>query len=134
MAAREDQAQPVVGDPVVVRFLRLGRRHLEPLRQHAERRVEAGAATQAVDRLEPARRDQPGARLVRHAVARPAFQRGRERVVHRLLGEVEVAEQADQGGEDAARVGAVEGVYHLAQPVGRVLAHQGSAATAGRTP
>src|SRR2546422_2721136 len=33
----------------------------------------------------------------------------------RSLGELEVAEQADQGGEDAARVGAVDGVHHLSQ-------------------
>ena len=33
-----------------------------------------------------------------------------EGVVQRLLGEVEVAEQADQRGEDAARLGAVDGV------------------------
>ena len=44
--------------------------------------------------------------------------RGRERVVKRLLGEVEVAEQANQRGEDAARVGAVDSVYRLAGSLG----------------
>ena len=63
-----------------------------------------------VDRLEAAGRDEPGARIGGHAVARPLLERGGEGVVQRLLGEVEVAEQADQGGEDAARVGAVDRV------------------------
>ena len=63
-----------------------------------------------VDRLEAAGRDEPRARIVGHAVARPLLDRRREGVVQRLLGEVEVAEQADQRGEDAARLGAVDGV------------------------
>ena len=46
--------------------------------------------------------------LAGHAVARPLLERGRERVVQRLLGEVEVAEQADQRGEHAARLGAID--------------------------
>ena len=44
-----------------------------------------------------------------------------EGVVQRLLGEVEVAEQAEQGGEDAARVGAVDVVHQLERLVGRGL-------------
>jgi hypothetical protein len=35
-------------------------------------------------------------------VARPALGGDRERLLRGLLGEVEVAEEADQGGEDAA--------------------------------
>ena len=35
-------------------------------------------------------------RVRRHAVARPALERDRERVLHRVLGEVEVAEDADE--------------------------------------
>ena len=56
---------------------------------------------------------------------RSNFQLGRrsKRVVQRLLGEVKVAEQPDQGGEDAARLGAIDGVHHLAHSFGRVVAH-----------
>jgi hypothetical protein len=35
-------------------------------------------------------------------------------IVQRLLGEVKIAQEADQGSEDAARLGAVNGAYHLA--------------------
>jgi hypothetical protein len=40
--------------------------------------------------------------VVGHAVARPALGGDRERLLGGLLGEVEVAEEADQGGEDVA--------------------------------
>ena len=50
--------------------------------------------------------------------------RGGERVVQRLLGEIEIAEQADQGGEHAARLGAVDGVHRRPRLFDRVLAPQ----------
>jgi hypothetical protein len=40
--------------------------------------------------------------MLRHAVARPALGGHRERFLRGLLGEVEVAEEADERGEDAA--------------------------------
>jgi hypothetical protein len=40
--------------------------------------------------------------VVGRAVPRPALRGGRERLLSGLLGEVEVAEKADQGGEDAS--------------------------------
>ena len=45
--------------------------------------------------------DQPGAGVVGRAFARPALGGDRERLLGGLLGEVEVAEEADQGREDA---------------------------------
>jgi len=42
--------------------------------------------------------------------------------VERLLGEVEVAEEADQGGEDATGLRAVDSVDRRARRVDRVLA------------
>jgi hypothetical protein len=48
------------------------------------------------------RRHEPAARARRDAVARPALRRDRERLLGGLLGEIEVAEEADQGSEDAA--------------------------------
>ena len=108
---------------------------LEPRGELDERRVEPGAPAHAVDRLEAPGRDEPRARIRGHAVARPALDGRGERVVQRLLGEVEVAEQADQRGEDAARLGAVDGVEHLAHRFDRILAHDdGSRSAIGRTP
>ena len=49
------------------------------------------------------------------AVARPALRRDRERLLRGFLGEVEVAEEADQGGEDASPLVAedlLEDRYH----------------------
>ena len=65
-------------------------------------------APQRVDRLEAAGRDEPRARIRRDAVARPLLERRGERVVQRLLGEIEVAEEADERGEHAPRLGAVD--------------------------
>ena len=56
-------------------------------------------AAQAVDRLVPRRGDQPRARVPRHAAGRPLLERGGERFLQRLLGDVEVTEEADQGRE-----------------------------------
>ena len=44
----------------------------------------------------------------RRAFDRPALDRGRERILQRLLGEIEIAEEADQGGEDPTGFGAVD--------------------------
>ena len=48
-----------------------------------------------------------------HAVARPLLERRPERVVQRFLGDVEVAEQADQRGEHAPRLGDIDGIHRL---------------------
>ena len=74
-------------------------------------RLELGAlglqralAAQAVDRLVARDPRDPGAGVVRDAVARPALERDDERLLHRLLGGVEVAEDADQGRDRPSRL------------------------------
>jgi hypothetical protein len=47
-------------------------------------------------------RHEPGARTCRRSFSRPALGRDRERFLGGLLGEVEVAEEADQVRQDAA--------------------------------
>jgi hypothetical protein len=79
------------------------------LEQH-ERSIRAdarlGPRRLHVDRL-PSRRDrQPRTGVLRDAGAWPRDQRGRQRVLERVLGELDVAEIADQGGDDAAVLGA----------------------------
>ena len=69
---------------------------------------EARAASQAIDRLVPRRLNEPGARIVRQPRRRPLLESRRERLVNHLLGEVEVAEEADQCREDAPRFRAIE--------------------------
>src|SRR3954471_21516038 len=59
-------------------------------------------AAQAVDRPVARRRDDPARRAGRHPVGRPAHDRLGERVLHRVLGDRDVAEDADEDGHGAA--------------------------------
>src|SRR5438552_8340873 len=97
--------------------------NVEPLRELRQRSVEPGPPPQAVDRPESAGRDQPCAGIGWYTIRGPALHRLRKGLLHRLLGQVEVTEQADQSGEDPARVGAVDGVYHLPRRVVHILTH-----------
>jgi hypothetical protein len=72
--------------------------HVEQLGLCGERSLPADA----VDRPVARRRHQPGARVGRRPLARPPLGGDRERFLRGFLGEVEVAEEADQVGEDAA--------------------------------
>ena len=70
--------------------------------EHAELGGEDPFAADPVRGSVPSRPHQPGAGLRGDAVARPALGGDRERLLGGVLGEVEVAEDADQGGQDAA--------------------------------
>jgi hypothetical protein len=59
-------------------------------------------AADAIDRAVASRRHEPGARVGRRPLSRPPFGGNGERLLGGLLGDVEVAEEADQAGEDAA--------------------------------
>jgi hypothetical protein len=54
---------------------------------------------------------------------RPLLDGRRKGRVHRLLGDIEIPQQADQGGEDAPRVGAVDGINHRARGMDRIFVH-----------
>ena len=86
------------GNVVLLHLVLHGLGHLEQARLLGERAV----AAQAVDRAVASRDRQPRARIRRRAVARPALGGDRERLLRGFLGEIEVAEEADQVGEDAA--------------------------------
>jgi hypothetical protein len=70
--------------------------------EQAGLRGQVALAPDAVDRAIAGGGDQPCARMLGRAVPPPALGRDRERVLGGFLGEVEVAEEADQRGEDAA--------------------------------
>jgi len=59
-------------------------------------------APDAIDRAIARRGDEPCARAGRQAVPAPALGRDREGLLGGFLGEVEVAEEADQGRQDTA--------------------------------
>jgi hypothetical protein len=97
VAAGEDELEALVGEGRLVHRVLHGLRNVELARllgQHA-------LAPQAVDRPVARRGDQPRPRVGRRTVARPALRGRGERVLRGLLGEVEVAEEADQRGQDA---------------------------------
>jgi len=58
---------------------------------------------QPVDRLVAADIDQPRPRIGRRIGGRPALQRHREGILQRVLGEIEIADQADQCRQRATR-------------------------------
>src|SRR5215211_4331288 len=96
MAARKEQLEPLVPNRRVLRLLLHGLRHLEQARLLSEDAV----AADAVDRAVSCGRHEPGSRMRGRPLARPARGGDRERLLRGFLGEVEVAEEADQAGED----------------------------------
>ena len=97
MTAGEDELEPLVRKWRRVHVL-LGRlRHLEQARLRRQRAITADA----IDRPVARRRHEPGARAGRRSLAWPALRRDREGLLRGFLGEVEVAEEADQRGQHA---------------------------------
>ncbi len=109
VAAGEDQPQPVVLDDA-------GRLVGCVVVQHQCRLVLGVAARLAPDPVDgpvAGRRGQPAARVGRYAVDRPPLQGDQQGVGGRLLGEVDVAEAADQRGDHAAVLLAVDPLDRL---------------------
>ena len=107
MAGGEDQPQPLVGD----RAHELGFVFVLAAAERAqlglERDAAAGPATLGPDPVERAVArggDDPGRRVVGEPALGPALERGQERVLHRLLGAVEVAEDAGEDGDRLSRL------------------------------
>ncbi len=105
MAAGEDQPQTVVFHLVHLR--RLGC-VFQLLGQQPQRGIEARPPAQGIDGLEATGGHQPGARVVRNAIAWPLLQRGGEGVLQCFLGTIEITQQADQRGQDPTRFAAVD--------------------------
>jgi hypothetical protein len=61
-------------------------------------------ATQPVDRLVSGDAGDPCARVRRYAVSRPALEGDDERLLDRLLGRVEVTQNANEGGDRPSRL------------------------------
>ena len=58
-----------------------------------------------------------------YSTPRPQAQPSRKGFVHRLLGQIKIAEQADQGREDSPRIDAIKGVEQFADLLGGELGH-----------
>ena len=95
----EDQPQTVVDDRAVVFHRRLGVEQRQ-LGQPLGAIPHGPVATQAIDGPPPGGGRDPRAGVGRHAVAAPLSDGGLEGVLHRVLGQLEVAGLPDQGGQD----------------------------------
>ena len=103
VAAGEDQSQLVVAHRSRLLLRLVGVVQQQGLRVPG---LAGGLAADPVDRAVAGGGDDPGARVGREHV--PALHRHRERVLHGLLGEPDVAEEACQGGDAAAVLGPVD--------------------------
>jgi hypothetical protein len=106
MARGEDQAQPLVRDRAHG-LLVLVVAAAERAQLRLERRPapgEAPLAPQPVDRPVARRRDDPGGGVVGQPALGPALERDQERVLDRLLGAIEIAEDAGEDGDRLSRL------------------------------
>jgi hypothetical protein len=95
MAANENQPQPVILDV----FLTLGIRELLRFGMKDQvllRGVGARSPAHRVNGFEAGRRNQPGPRIFGNAALLPYVQRRRKGLLHGVLGEIKVPEQAYQ--------------------------------------
>jgi hypothetical protein len=140
MAAREHQAEPVVGDRVAgVRFERrpgvidvLVLQHFsQPLRAKRVRTP----APEAVDGATTRRDRQPGAGVGRDAMAAPVGDRRDERILQRVFGQFEVAGVADERGKDSRTMDAKRSIDRLARGIRAHAAAETASSTTftGRT-
>jgi hypothetical protein len=109
VAAREHEFQPVVGDrrhPVLL----VDRAQLLQPAQQLRLAGERPLTPDAVDRAVAGGRDDPRARAGREPVPRPALHRSREGVLHRVLGEGEIAEDAGEDCDGARPFLAVDAI------------------------
>ncbi|MNN19051.1 hypothetical protein D3C81_1322790 [compost metagenome] len=105
MAAREDQPQAIVGEQLLITgVLPLA---LDEHDQVSLRTVETRTAPHRVNGLEPAGRDQPCTWILGDTIALPALDGNEEGIMHGLLCQVEIPQQADQRRQDTPRVPAV---------------------------
>src|SRR5262249_59310874 len=79
-----------------------------------------GVGADAVDCTVARRCDDPGDWVVRLSVTRPPLERCRERVLHRVLGELEVAEDANEDRHRTAPLLAEECVDRQCVTSGRI--------------
>jgi hypothetical protein len=99
VAAGEDEAKPVVLHGALLfgraEIVVAGREHGHLAEQFPSTRL----AAQAVDGGVAGGRRDPASRVGRQAVGRPLAQGDGERLLHRILGDVDVTEHTDQGGQ-----------------------------------
>ena len=114
MAGDEDQPEQVVADSVVERGIEVRRMAILVDRQLAADLLMLAlqhlVAAQMVEGAPLGGRHQPGARPLRHAVARPLLQRRNQRLLREFLGQADIADDARQPGDQLRLLDAPDGV------------------------
>src|ERR1700688_1913040 len=134
MAAGKNQAQPVVFKAIILKgaqlkaVLLIGLFRRTPLpfeivHQLVLRRIKSCPSTESINGFESGCRNQPWPRVAGYSTARPQAQRSRKGFVHRLLGKIEITEQADQSCQDSSRLHAIKGVEQFAYRLAGTLGH-----------
>src|SRR5688500_17574631 len=96
MATGEDQPKSLIGNPADVLFVFSHRLELRQSGQRCGLLLEVAFAPQSVDGTVSGRCRDPRRGVCRHPACRPGAKRLRERLLHCVLGEVEVPEDTDQ--------------------------------------
>jgi hypothetical protein len=104
----KDELESLVRDRCLVHVVLHGLGHVEQAGLRRQRAI----AADAVDRAVARGRHQPCARIGGRPLAGPALGGDRERFLSGFLGEIEVAEEADQGRDDTAPLVAEDLVEH----------------------
>src|SRR5882757_5096564 len=102
MAAGKDQLQALVPDRAVVEVDLVHGRGQPIVAEQSPLALERPLAAHTVDGVVSPRWHQPGHRVPRHPVPGPPLGRDGERLLGGFLREIDVAEKADQGRQDAA--------------------------------
>ena len=114
MAGNEDQPQQIVADRIVERVIEVRRMGILVDRQLAADllvlALEHLVAAQMVEGAPPGGRHQPGARPLRHALARPLPERRDQRLLRELLRQADIADDARQPGNELRLLDAPDSV------------------------
>jgi hypothetical protein len=123
MATGKDEAKPVVIEMPFVPARRIEGFDLQLVRDVIEGAIEASAAADTVDGFESACRHQPCVRISGDTVARPLLHGRHDCVVQRFFGHVEISEEANQGGENATRLAAINRLQRVVRVFGGIRVH-----------
>src|SRR3954468_12125917 len=130
MAAGEDQPQLIILDALLVfPCERILDREIRG-RAGVIERTKSRAGARAADRFKSSCGQEPRSRIGRHAITGPLLECGAKRFVQRLLGEIEIPEQADQCCEHAAGLRHVQRIHCRLDAVAHCL--KSSSSKSGR--
>src|SRR5712671_4261054 len=121
MATGEDEAETIILNAFFILLMHLSRQ--QPIEDVAVRRLELLGLAEPVDSFEPSRGDQPRAWIRGNSLLSPLLHCCHECVVQSLLGQIEIAEEADEGREHTARFRSVDRIDLVAHVRRNVFLH-----------